>query len=42
MSKIFKAKGLNWYMKVDFDESLQYSALYLYASAHTKRVTAGV
>eukprot|EP00668_Euglena_longa_P029251 GGOE01036596.1.p1 GENE.GGOE01036596.1~~GGOE01036596.1.p1 ORF type:complete len:356 (+),score=84.51 GGOE01036596.1:141-1070(+) len=39
VSKIFKAKGLNWYMKVDFDESLQYSALYLYASAHAKRVT---
>jgi hypothetical protein len=25
-------------MKIDFDESLQYSAVYLYASGHTKRV----
>jgi len=38
VSKVFKAKGLSWYMKVDFDEGAPYSAVYLYASAHTKRV----
>mmetsp|Transcript_123187 Transcript_123187/g.213616 ORF Transcript_123187/g.213616 Transcript_123187/m.213616 type:complete len:197 (-) Transcript_123187:332-922(-) len=38
VSKIFKTKGLSWYMKIDFDESPQYSAVYLYASAHNKRV----
>eukprot|EP01004_Peranema_trichophorum_P005918 NODE_4759_length_1118_cov_43.773869_g4223_i0.p1 GENE.NODE_4759_length_1118_cov_43.773869_g4223_i0~~NODE_4759_length_1118_cov_43.773869_g4223_i0.p1 ORF type:complete len:310 (+),score=50.96 NODE_4759_length_1118_cov_43.773869_g4223_i0:70-999(+) len=37
VSKIFKSKGLNWYMKIDFEENAQFSAVYLYASAHTKR-----
>eukprot|EP01006_Ploeotia_vitrea_P022962 TRINITY_DN55409_c0_g1_i1.p1 TRINITY_DN55409_c0_g1~~TRINITY_DN55409_c0_g1_i1.p1 ORF type:complete len:313 (-),score=16.51 TRINITY_DN55409_c0_g1_i1:538-1437(-) len=39
VSKIFRRKGLNWYMKIDFDADPQFAAVYLYASGHHQRAT---